>query len=144
MGCVRGHLAYLWFATHSMVLYTTIPQTISESSKVFSMQIISYHIYSNRSRTPNSSHPRIVATHSYGQTWLSGCGHNRKCNALPRSRQNHSRRQPWIGSYAEYLMCSLRKPVFCAKKFVDYTAKYRSEINKGRTRLVTAPKQGQS
>ena len=53
-----------------------------------------------------------------------------------------------IEFYVDCSKCSLRKPVFCAAIFVDYTVKYRSEIkkklpsNKSRPRLVATPKQG--
>ena len=101
-----------------------------------------YRIYSNRSRTLNSSH-------THAQTRLNGCGHDRKCDKQVHLGQNHGRRWPWLAprellwrSYIDYLKYRLRKPVFCAKIFVDYTVKYWSEINKSRPRSVATPKQG--
>ena len=117
-----------------------------------------YRIYSNRSRTPNSSHPRIVAapgaqwknsSRTHARTQLSGCGHDWEWNALAHSGQNHGRRQPWFGStiawellwrlYIDYLKYNLRKTSLLCYKFC---VKYLSEINKSRPWLVAASKWG--
>ena len=116
------------------------------------------HIYSNRSHTPNSSHPRIEAAprmkynvvaaleqqphacaNSIEQVW-SLLQMERTCLSYRDKTMAEETLDLYycnVGASLTILsqFLNLCKPVFCATIFVDYTIKYYSEINKNHPRI---------
>ena len=116
------------------------------------------HIYSNRSHTPNSSHPRIEAAprmkynvvaaleqqphacaNSIEQVW-SQLQMERTCLSYRDKTMVEETLDLYycnVGASLTILsqFLNLCKPVFCATVFVDYTIKYWSEINKNHPQI---------